>query len=89
MGHYQRSLVSSRGAPPAHDPDDLVENIALQSRIGLVYADECLYIQAVFERSEFSDREIEPEDSVFVNIVFKYLGGVSRPAKLAPYTKER
>ena len=56
---------------------DLVQNIALQSRIGLVYADECFYIQAVFERSEFSDREIEPEDSVFVNIVFKYLGGVS------------
>ncbi|MCH8001076.1 MAG: LPS assembly protein LptD, partial [Proteobacteria bacterium] len=56
---------------------DLVKNIALQSRIGLVYADECLYIQAVFERSEFSDREIEPEDSVFINIVFKYLGGVS------------
>ena len=56
---------------------DLVENITLQSRIGLVYADECFYIQAVFERSKFSDREIEPEDSVFVNIVFKYLGGVS------------
>ena len=56
---------------------DLVENITLQSRIGLVYADECFYIQAVFERSKFSDREIEPEDSVFVNIVFKYLGGLS------------
>jgi LPS-assembly protein len=56
---------------------DLVENIALQSRIGLVYADECCYVQAVFERSEFSDREIEPEDSIFINVVFKYLGGVS------------
>ncbi len=56
---------------------DLVDNIALQSRIGLVYADECCYVQAVFERSEFSDREIEPEDSIFVNVVFKYLGGVS------------
>ena len=56
---------------------DLVEDIALQSRIGLVYADECCTIQAVFERSKFSDREIEPEDSVFINVVFKYLGGVS------------
>jgi len=56
---------------------DLVDNIALQSRIGLVYADECCYVQAVFERSEFSDREIEPEDSIFVNVVFKYLGAVS------------
>jgi LPS-assembly protein len=56
---------------------DLVQNLTLQSRIGLVYADECCYIQAVFERSEFSDREIEPEDSFFVNVVFKYLGGVS------------
>ena len=56
---------------------DLVEDLALQSRIGLTYADECCYIQAVFERSEFSDREIEPEDSFFINVVFKYLGGVS------------
>lgn len=48
-----------------------------QSRIGLIYRDECFLIQAVAERTFFSDREIEPEDSFFVNIVFKHLGGLS------------
>ena len=54
-----------------------MDDLALQSRIGLVYADECCYIQTIFTRSEFSDRDIEPEDSVFVSVVFKYLGGLS------------
>jgi hypothetical protein len=31
-------------------------------------------IQAIGRRSFFSDREIEPEDSVYVNFVFKLLG---------------
>ena len=48
-----------------------------QARIGLTYADECFLIQTVAERNFFADREIEPEDAIFVNIVFKYLGGVS------------
>jgi LPS-assembly protein len=46
-----------------------------EARIGLTYDDECFMIQAVGRRSFFSDREIEPEDSIYVNFVFKYLGG--------------
>ena len=65
---------------------DLVDDLALQSRIGLVYADECCYIQTIFTRSEFSDRDIEPEDSVFVSVVFKYLGGLSS-AGGGPFSK--
>ena len=45
--------------------------------IGLTYDDECFMIQTVGRRSFFSDREIEPEDSVYVNFVFKHLGGVT------------
>ena len=56
---------------------DLEENETRQVRIGLTYADECILIQTVARREFFSDREIEPEDSFFVNVVFKYLGGAS------------
>lgn len=56
---------------------DLERDATLNSRIGLTYGDECLFVQAIAERSFFSDRDIEPEDTFFVNVVFKYLGGLS------------
>ncbi len=54
---------------------DLEARETREARIGLTYDDECFMIQAVGRRSFFSDREIEPEDSIYVNFVFKYLGG--------------
>ena len=56
---------------------DLEEGETLSSNIGLIYHDECFLIQTIVERTFFSDREIEPEDSFFVNVVFKHLGGAS------------
>ncbi|MFQ5772952.1 MAG: LPS-assembly protein LptD [Kiloniellaceae bacterium] len=56
---------------------DLTKSETRQARVGLTYQDECFLIQAVAERNFFSDREIEPENSFFVSIVFKHLGGVS------------
>jgi len=56
---------------------DLESDSTLSSRIGLTYADECFLIQGIAERSYYSDRDIEPEDSFFINVVFKYLGGVA------------
>jgi len=56
---------------------DLERGSTLRNRIGLTYADECFLIQGVAERSYFSDRDIEPEDTFFVNVVFKHLGGLS------------
>ncbi|MEQ8354125.1 MAG: LPS-assembly protein LptD [Kiloniellaceae bacterium] len=56
---------------------DLVANRALRSAVSLTYQDECFLIEGVAQRSEFRDREIEPDDSIFVRVVFKYLGGVS------------
>ncbi len=56
---------------------DLEADETRQARVGVTYQDECLLIQAIAERNFFSDREIEPEDAVFLSIVFKYLGGVS------------
>ena len=53
---------------------DLEARETREARIGLTYNDECFLLQAVGRRSFFSDREIEPEDSVYVNFVFKLLG---------------
>jgi LPS-assembly protein len=56
---------------------DLADDQTRRIQTGLTYQDECFYMQAVAQREFFSDREISPEDSVFVNVVFKHLGAVS------------
>ncbi len=56
---------------------DLVAEETRQIRLGLTYQDECFLFRVVAQRNFFSDREIEPADSVFFNVVFKHLGGLS------------
>ena len=56
---------------------DLEAEETREARIGLTYSDECFLIQTIARRSFFSDREIEPEDSIYVNFVFKLLGGTT------------
>src|SRR3546814_11840063 len=56
---------------------DIEEDRALLSSSSLAYQDECFLIETVAQRSNYDDREIEEDDSVFVRVVFKYLGGVS------------
>ncbi len=55
---------------------DIEEDRSLFMRFGVTYDDECFRIEAVAQRSFFSDREIEPDDSIFFNVVFKTLGEV-------------
>ena len=56
---------------------DLVAEETRQVRVGLAYQDECFLFRVVAQRNFFSDREIEPEDSIFFSVVFKHLGGLS------------
>lgn len=56
---------------------DLREDRALRSAISLGYQDECFLIEGVAERTNYRDRELEADDSVFVRVVFKYLGEAS------------
>jgi len=56
---------------------DLVEDRALVSSISLAYEDECFTIEGIAQRSNYSDGEIEEDDSIFVRVVFKYLGEVA------------
>jgi LPS-assembly protein len=53
---------------------DLRQDTSLVTQAGVTYQDECFLVQAVAQRSFYSDREIEPENSVFVRFVLKYLG---------------
>src|SRR3546814_16447425 len=56
---------------------DLIEDRALRTAISLGYQDECFLIEAVAPRTNYRDRELEEDDSLFVRVVFTYLGGVS------------
>lgn len=56
---------------------DLERNATLQSRIGIAYADECFLIQGVAERRFYADRDIAPQYTFFINVVFKNLGGLT------------
>jgi LPS-assembly protein len=59
---------------------DLEAKTNLSTRFGLTYQDDCFLIETVATRTEFRDRELEPEDSIFVRVVFKLLGDFSSPA---------
>jgi LPS-assembly protein len=56
---------------------DLIEDQALRSAVSLTYADECFLIEGVAQRTNYRDREVEEDDSVFVRVVFKHLGEAS------------
>jgi len=56
---------------------DLISDQALRTGVSLTYQDECFLIEGVAQRSEYRDRDIEPDTSIFVRVVFKHLGEVS------------
>lgn len=56
---------------------DLEEKSSLETRFGLTYQDECFLIEGIAERTFFTDRDLEPEDTFAVRFVFKHLGGIS------------
>jgi len=49
----------------------------LEGAIGLQYEDECFVIQAVYERTNYRDREVEPDNAVFVRIGLRNLGEIA------------
>jgi len=56
---------------------DLLEDQALRSAFIVGYQDDCFLIEGVAQRTNYRDRELEEDDSIFVRVVFKYLGEVS------------
>ena len=56
---------------------DLEEGRNRRIRAGITYQDECFLIEGVGSRTFFNDRDLKPEDAVFIRIIFKHLGEVS------------
>jgi LPS-assembly protein len=55
---------------------DLNTNDTRSFGFGLLYRDECCDLRITAEREFYQDREIEPGNTVFVEVLFKHLGGV-------------
>jgi LPS-assembly protein len=72
-----RSQISEYWSTFASHRRDMESDKSLATRVGLAYQDECFLIEGVAERTFFSDRDVEPEDSYTVRFVFKHLGGIS------------
>ena len=47
---------------------------SLSTEAGIGYQDECFLIDVIAQRNFFDDREIDPEDSIFLRIGLKHLG---------------
>jgi LPS-assembly protein len=53
---------------------DLEESDLRSAEIGVLYQDECFLIETSYQRKNFRDRELEPEDILFIRVVPKLLG---------------
>lgn len=55
---------------------DIDNGRPLETRFGIQYEDECISIQGIFERTNFRDREVEPENAFFVRVALRNLGEI-------------
>ena len=55
---------------------DLIDELTQNISSALIYEDECLRFSTQFSRSFFSDRELQPVDSILFTVTFKTLGEV-------------
>lgn len=56
---------------------DIEDDRALRTRGGLRYEDECVVIEAVFERSRFDDRELDPDNSFYLRVSLRSFGDLT------------
>jgi LPS-assembly protein len=55
---------------------DLDNDRSLETRFGLKYEDECISIEGIFERTNYRDREVEPDNAFFVRVALRNLGEI-------------
>ena len=72
-----RSQLNENWSISGQQKRDLVDNRNRSVRLGFTYQDECLLFSTTASRTFFKDRDLEPEDTIFFQLVFKHLGGVS------------
>ncbi|MEX0921258.1 MAG: LPS assembly protein LptD [Rhodovibrionaceae bacterium] len=56
---------------------DLEKGRELSTSVGLTYENECCTVAAIYKRSNYDDREIDPDESIFFQVSFKHLGSFS------------
>ncbi len=56
---------------------DIEDNRALRTRGGIRYEDECIVVEAVFERSRFDDRELDPDNSFYIKVSLRSFGDLT------------
>ncbi len=56
---------------------DFQTDQSLRSRAGVRFENECVIVEAVFERSRFDDRELDPDNSFYIKVSLRSLGDLS------------
>jgi len=56
---------------------DFEANQALRTRVGFAYTDECIRIEAIYERRNFDDRELDPDNAFFVTVSLTHIGDLA------------
>ncbi len=74
FSRYWRGYVSTRR--------DLQLNDTLSGAVGVRYEDECFIFSIAGKRAFYVDRDIQNEDSIFLQVSFKNLGGVATTQKV-------
>ncbi|MDA0260695.1 MAG: LPS assembly protein LptD [Proteobacteria bacterium] len=69
-----RLQVTPEWALTAGTRQDLKKDATLSFNSSLEYQDECLFLSVDFDRTFFSDRDLEPSTSVTVRLKLKHLG---------------
>ena len=55
---------------------DIENDTALRTRSGIRYEDECVIVEAVFERSRFDNRELDPGNTFYLKVLLRSLGNL-------------
>ena len=56
---------------------DIDRGRELETSVGLTYENECCTVATVYQRTNYDDREIDPDESIFFQVSFKHLGSFS------------
>ena len=56
---------------------DIDRGRELETSVGLTYENECCTVATIYERTNYDDREIDPDESIFFQVSFKHLGSFS------------
>ncbi|MEC9078351.1 MAG: LPS assembly protein LptD [Pseudomonadota bacterium] len=69
-----RSKFSPSWSADASLTHDLVNGFTSGQKLSLTYSDDCFKFRTLYNRTFFRDRELEPNDALYFQLIFKNLG---------------